>query len=208
MDALQKLEETPETITAWADDTFGPTHPAAIARRMRFEVQELLDAWEVVGDVPVNELSPEVLTDLQGECGDIYIMLVQVARKLGMDLREAATLKMQVNRGRRWARDPISGTIRHVSNFQEPGSGLFMQMDRWYILSDSGSYYQAEGFASEAEALVWAKSPAGIEAGAGGAVVPVFLGPGKAWEGIDAANIFFARDLYDYWLAEGEFKYD
>lgn len=199
-------EETAETITAWAEDTFGPTHPAVIARRMQHEVKELLDAFATVEGVPINELPNEVVVGLQEECGDIFIMLSQVARKLGVGLTEVATRKMQVNRGRRWARDPISGTIRHVSNFQEPGSGLFMEMDRWYILSDSGSYYHRDGFASEAEALAWAKSPEGVEAGAGDAVVPVFTGPATAWQGVDAANIMFARDLYDYWVCEGEIK--
>ena len=33
--------ETQESITRWADDTFGPKHPAEVAARMNVEVAEL-----------------------------------------------------------------------------------------------------------------------------------------------------------------------
>ena len=202
-------KENQETMTAWGDETFGPTHPAAIARRMRHEVQELLDGFAAIGDKPVSELDSKTLMDLQTECGDIYIMLCQVAEKLMVDLNVVADFKMGINRGRRWARDPVSGTIRHVSAFKEEGSGLEMNINRWYVLSDSGSFYCADGFPTAEEALAWAKSPAGIEAGAEGAVIPTFINGKEGWKDTDGANVFFARDLYDFWQAnplEGEPK--
>ena len=106
--------ETQQTITRWAEDTFGETHPASIARRMGLEVLELLEGFEAAGDEPVGRMPRDVVEALQEECGDIYIMLSQIAEKLGADLAAVADDKMRVNRTRRWAYDPVSGTTRHV----------------------------------------------------------------------------------------------
>jgi hypothetical protein len=195
-------KENQETMTAWGDETFGPTHPAAIARRMRHEVQELLDGFEAIGDKPVNELDSKTLMDLQTECGDIYIMLCQVAEKLMVDLNVVADFKMGINRGRRWARDPVSGTIRHVTTFKEVGTWLDMDINKFYVLTDSGSFYTSQGFDSAEDALNWARGPEGIEAGADqGVIVPTFAGPQEGWPELSGANVFYARDLYDFWTA-------
>lgn len=195
-------KENQETMTAWGDETFGPTHPAAIARRMRHEVQELLDGFAAIGDKPVSELDSKTLMDLQTECGDIYIMLCQVAEKLMVDLNVVADFKMGINRGRRWARDPVSGTIRHVTTFKEVGTGLDMDINKFYVLTDSGSFYTSQGFDSAEDALNWARGPEGIEAGADrDVIVPTFADPQEGWPELSGANVFYARDLYDFWTA-------
>ncbi|APL99330.1 putative pyrophosphatase [Bordetella phage FP1] len=201
------MTETQETMTAWGDETFGPTPPAAIARRMRHEVQELLDGFEALGDLQPADIPAEARAALGEECGDIYIMLSQIAQKLGTDLPTIATAKMAVNRERRWARDPVSGTIRHVETFKEPGSGLVMDITKFYVLTDSGSYLTPKGFDTAEAAINWCHSPGGEEAGALEFGVPEFAGPQKGWPEMYATNVLFARDLYDFWIAnplEGE----
>lgn len=193
------MSETQKTITAWGDQTFGPTHPAAIARRMRHEVNELLEAFALVGDTPVDRLPLPTLRALREECADIYVMLAQVAEKLGADVAVEATFKMRVNRGRRWARDPVSGTVRHVTTFKEKLSRLEMDIRLWYVIGDTGKVYHAEGFPSARDAHSWTLSPEGIAAGAGGAVVPTLLETRDGWKGLGAVNVFFARDLWDLW---------
>lgn len=83
--------------------------------------------------------------------------------------------------------------------FWEPGSGLNMQVGRHYILSDSGSFYTSEGFASVEAAqafiagMIEEDRPAGVE-------VVTFNGTdwSQAW-GI--CNIILAESLRDFWLS-------
>lgn len=198
--------ETQESITRWADDTFGVKHPAEVAARMNVEVAELVAGLATVAAVPVEDMDPELVQELQKECADVFIMLAQVAEKLDVDLQTVVDYKMGVNRRRNWTRSP-SGKMQHVETFLEPGSGLEMELDKFYILSDSGHFYTDRGFESADAALNWAQSAEGVAAGAEGAVVPTF----QAWgffEGLDGVNIFLGRELRAFWkanpLCEGE----
>lgn len=196
--------ETQETITEWADSTFGYKHPAEVAARMSVEVAELVAGLATVANTPVEEIDPDTLEALRLEVADVNVMLSQVAEKLHVDIAAVTDFKMGVNRGRNWERT-ASGQFQHTvepATFLEPGSGLTMSIDRWYILADSGSAYTPEGFETPAAALDWAKAQ-GIDA-----IIPTFLGPEGGWEDSGAANIMFARELRDFWkanpLSEGE----
>jgi hypothetical protein len=81
--------------------------------------------------------------------------------------------------------------------FRESGSGIEMELDKFYVLSDSASAYTATGFASAQEALDWTKSPEGIAAGAEDATIPTFTGTG--FEGVDGVSIFKGSDLQAFW---------
>ena len=132
--------------------------------------------------------------------------LAQVAEKLDVDLQTVVNYKMGVNRRRNWTRSP-SGKMQHVETFLEPGSGLEMELDKFYILSDSGHFYTDRGFESADAALNWAQSAEGVAAGAEGAVVPTFRA-GGFFEGQDGVNIYLGRELRAFWkanpLCEGE----
>lgn len=198
--------ETQESITRWADDTFGPKHPAEVAARMNVEVAELVAGLATVAAVPVEDMDPELVQELQKECADVFIMLAQVAEKLNVDLQTVVDYKMSVNRRRNWTKSP-SGKMQHVETFLEPWSGLEMELDRFYILSDSGHFYTDQGFESADAALNWAQSAEGIAAGAEGAGVPTFRA-GGFFEGQDGVNIYLGRELRAFWkanpLCEGE----
>ena len=198
--------ETQESITRWADDTFGPKHPAEVAARMNVEVAELVAGLATVAAVPVADMDQELVQELQKECADVFIMLAQVAEKLNVDLQTVVDYKMGVNRRRNWTRSP-SGKMQHVETFLEPGSGLEMELDKFYILSDSGQFYTDRGFESADAALNWAQSAEGVAAGAEGAVVPTFRA-GGFFEGQDGVNIYLGRELRAFWkanpLCEGE----
>ena len=107
--------ETQESITRWADDTFGPKHPAEVAARMNVEVAELVAGLATVAAVPVADMDPELVQELQKECADVFIMLAQVAEKLNVDLQTVVDFKMGVNRNRAWGRSP-TGKMQHVNN--------------------------------------------------------------------------------------------
>ena len=112
--------ENQESITSWADDTFGPKHPAEVAARMNVEVAELIAGLATVAAVPVADIDPELVQELQKECADVFIMLAQVAEKLNVDLQTVVDFKMGVNRNRAWGRSP-TGKMQHVETF--PGEG-------------------------------------------------------------------------------------
>mgnify|MGYP001398705718 CR=1 FL=1 len=114
------MKETQETITAWADDTFGPKHPAEVAARMSVEVAELVAGLATVANVPVEEMDPELVQELQKECADVFIMLAQVAEKLNVDLQTVVDFKMGVNRNRSWERNQ-TGKMQHVETFLDQG---------------------------------------------------------------------------------------
>lgn len=198
--------ETQESITRWADDTFGPKHPAEVAARMNVEVAELVAGLATVAAVPVADMDQELVQELQKECADVFIMLAQVAEKLDVDLQTVVNYKMGVNRRRNWTRSP-SGKMQHVETFLDPGSGLEMELDKFYIISDSGSFFTPQGFDSADQALNWAQSAEGIAAGAEDAVVPTFRAGGY-FEGQDGVNIYLGRELRAFWkanpLSEGE----
>lgn len=198
--------ETQESITRWADDTFGVKHPAEVAARMNVEVAELVAGLATVAAVPVGDMDPELVQELQKECADVFIMLAQVAEKLNVDLQTVVDYKMSVNRNRAWGRSP-TGKMQHVETFLDPGSGLEMELDKFYIISDSGSFFTPQGFDSADQALNWAQSADGIAAGAHDAVVPTFRA-GGFFEGQDGVNIYLGRELRAFWkanpLCEGE----
>lgn len=95
--------ETQESITRWGEETFGPViEPAALARRTRLEVDELIDALEK-GD----------MREATQEAADILILLSRLAQILGFNLADAVDEKMKLNRARRWA-PTGDGTGRHI----------------------------------------------------------------------------------------------
>lgn len=98
------LRETQQSISQWADATFGPvgSHARVVARANE-EMAELLRA------VTTDERHPKA----GEEMADIIIVLCRLATRLGYDLDEEIQRKMQVNRARVWRQDG-SGHGYHV----------------------------------------------------------------------------------------------
>lgn len=87
---------------------------------MNVEVAELIAGLATVAAVPVADMDPELVQELQKECADVFIMLAQVAEKLNVDLQTVVDFKMGVNRNRNWTRSP-SGKMQHVETFLDQG---------------------------------------------------------------------------------------
>lgn len=107
----------------------------------------------------------------------------------------------------------IDAKLVAPTTFKEPGSGLTMQRDRWYILSDSGSSYSPYGFRTADEAREWFASPAARDLYGGELKLaqPSYLPPtdedkvhgecggwDDEWE---AANVLLGLDLVNFWLS-------
>ncbi len=97
--------EDQTSVTAWGEDTFGPaTGPAVLVERAMLEMEELVEAVRA-GDHAEAAL----------ETADVFILLYRVATLCGFDVNEAVDRKMQINRGRTWARKG-DGTGSHIKS--------------------------------------------------------------------------------------------
>lgn len=106
-------QENQETITAWAEGAFGPSHPAIIASRMSVEVAELVSGLSLVAHLRVEDIDPETVHALQEEVADVNVMLSQVAEMLQVDIGAVTDYKMSINRKRSWGRT-ASGHFQHT----------------------------------------------------------------------------------------------
>jgi NTP pyrophosphatase (non-canonical NTP hydrolase) len=96
--------ETQQTISAWADETFGEASSSVrVAVRANEEMAELLRA------LSVDDRHPKAAEEL----ADVYIVLCRVGSRLGVDILEEVDRKMQINRAREWRKDG-SGHGYHV----------------------------------------------------------------------------------------------
>lgn len=207
-------QETQATILAWSQATFGPSTAFSVATRMGREYKELIaeleqaqnegEAWRV-----------EVLRKKAAEeCADIFIMLSQVSALLGSDLIATAQRKMAVNRDRRWATD-AQGYTHHVPGerlslpegvweFKEPGSGLLMRSDRWYLISDSGGSYSSQGFETADAAYAFATSDPEFlkQYSVDDALIPKFDSARHCWNEMSGCNIVSAADCWTFWVRD------
>ena len=87
------MEETIESVSKWANETFGPTTPEATLNRAMQEMEELYEL--------VNHANPCSVTqnDVVKEAADVCITLY---RYIYLVDPEAINKKMAVNRARKW----------------------------------------------------------------------------------------------------------
>lgn len=137
------MMETQQSITAWADGTFGPSHPAVIAARMNVEVAELVSGLSTVARLEVSDIDPNTLDALREECADVGVMLFQVCEKLGVDLQAAINYKMGVNRSRSWAKT-ASGHYQHVEQGPGPSTTAFEDQFRSHCHVSGCNYPEGE----------------------------------------------------------------
>ena len=91
-----EYEESQESVSAWAELTFGPAGSnARVASRANEEMAELIRA------LTIEEKHPKAAE----ECADIVIVLFRLAERLGVDLLDEVDKKMALNRQREWKRD-------------------------------------------------------------------------------------------------------
>lgn len=72
--------------------------PKNLAMALSVEVAEVVEHFQWVSEAESRELSEEKTDQVRDELGDILIYLVQLSRKLGIDLIEAAHQKVAKNK--------------------------------------------------------------------------------------------------------------
>lgn len=103
-------EETQETITVWALETFGGRSPLLTATRMNCEVAELID---LLAQIEADPNNMKLQHQVAGELADVEIILRQVAQRCCVNLQAAVNVKMGINRRRKWEKLP-SGRHQHT----------------------------------------------------------------------------------------------
>lgn len=87
------MAETQQSVSEWADMTFGPASSnARIAARANEEMAELLRALTADDN---NPRAPE-------EIVDVMIVLFRLATRMGFDIWNGVDHKMAINRARKW----------------------------------------------------------------------------------------------------------
>lgn len=93
---IELTEETQQTVSRWADETFGVAGSnARVAARANEEMAELLRA------LTADDRHPKAAEEL----ADIVIVLYRVAERLGVCLHTEIDRKMAINRARVWRLD-------------------------------------------------------------------------------------------------------
>lgn len=88
-----------QEVTRWADRVFPMRTPDEILRKMIIEVTELVE----------DRVTPD-------EYADVLILVLDLASQHGIDIEQAVLEKMAVNERRKWARDPVTGTMQHIGD--------------------------------------------------------------------------------------------
>lgn len=101
---LQMTKETQESISQWAEETFGLLGSnLRVALRMNNEMAELLDKL-AKNDNDVNAIE---------EAADIIIVAMRLFDRFGVNFWNVVEAKMAVNRARQWKADG-TGCGQHI----------------------------------------------------------------------------------------------
>jgi dCTP diphosphatase len=85
--------------------------PKNLSMALTVEAGELQEHFQWLSEQASRELTGEELAAVGAEMADVFIYLVRLADKLGIDLLEAAADKMEVN-ARRYPADEVRGSAR------------------------------------------------------------------------------------------------
>ncbi len=144
------MKENQDTITGWANATFGPAGSnARVAARANEEMAELLRA------LTVDDNHPKAAE----EVADVVIILYRLASRLGVDLLEEVDRKMDVNRAREWKLDN-TGHVRYIKADNEAGARSSGALAN--IAEGRGTAIDAAKFLRDADATVDDLARAGV----------------------------------------------
>jgi NTP pyrophosphatase (non-canonical NTP hydrolase) len=100
------LDDLAREVRAFAEERNWPKYHTAknLAMALAGEVGELVAEfqWLTPEEAKRENLSAEQLATISHEIGDVLIYLVRLGDVLGVDLLQAATEKVEINRGRTW----------------------------------------------------------------------------------------------------------
>ena len=112
------MDETIESVSKWADETFGPSTPEATLSRSLDEIRELSHLVHPLTMVLKNQTEfdhPKLVEEAADVCITLYRYIYLVEK-------EAINKKMVVNRLRKWKLNG-DGTDQHIKEGGVGGNG-------------------------------------------------------------------------------------
>jgi len=91
--------------------------PKNLAMALIVEAGELLEHFQWMSERESAELTPAKLSEVRAEIADVFIYLVRLADRLGIDLLSAAATKIDQN-ARRYPADEFRGSSRKYSELK------------------------------------------------------------------------------------------
>ena len=82
------------------------------------ECAELIEHFQWMSEAQSKNLSPEKLEAVSHELADILIFLIRVADKLGVNLIEAANVKIGINE-QRYPTERVRGSARRAEEYED-----------------------------------------------------------------------------------------
>ncbi|MDD5299950.1 MAG: nucleotide pyrophosphohydrolase [Gallionella sp.] len=96
--------------------------PKNLSMALMVEVAELMEHFQWLTEAQSAELSPEDKQAVAEELADILLYLVRLSDKLGVDLREAALLKLEKN-ALKYPAEQVRGSAKKCSKSPLPLAG-------------------------------------------------------------------------------------
>ena len=97
-----------EDINSWCIKTFGKNRAIASLHHLKEQIEEII---QELGKENVN------VEDCDKKYADAFILLINSAASYGMDANDvlkAISIKMDINRGRRWGSPDDNGICKHL----------------------------------------------------------------------------------------------
>jgi NTP pyrophosphatase (non-canonical NTP hydrolase) len=91
--------------------------PKNLAAALTVEAAELLEHFQWLRDGRPDELGPDKLREVSHEMADVFVYLVRLADKLGIDLFAAVQEKMVLNRAK-YPADQVRGDARKYHDYK------------------------------------------------------------------------------------------
>jgi NTP pyrophosphatase (non-canonical NTP hydrolase) len=116
---LESIQQLRDALRAFADERdWDQFHsPKNLSMALTVEAGELQEHFQWLSEQASSALAGEELAAVGAEMADVFIYLVRLADKLGVDLLQAAAAKLEVN-GRRYPADKVRGSARKYRDFK------------------------------------------------------------------------------------------
>ena len=117
---MSELKELKEKIRKFADDrNWDQYHsPKNLSMALIAEAAELVEHFQWMTEEQSSQLSSEVLGEVQQEIADIFIYLVRISDKLGVDLISAANQKIKIN-AEKYPAEKVKGSSKKYTAYSD-----------------------------------------------------------------------------------------
>jgi dCTP diphosphatase len=116
LESIQQLRDALRAFAAERDwDQFHS--PKNLSMALTVEAGELQEHFQWLTEEASRALVGDELAAVGAEMADVFIYLVRLADKLGVDLLQAAAAKLEVN-GRRYPAEKVRGSARKYREFK------------------------------------------------------------------------------------------